>query len=622
MNYELISIDPLTYRLAGTQAFGSPIGLKIEKEHNQRGSFSFSLASSLAEFESAITTPNGMCQVMAYIEGKPYIHGIISNYTPSDEGYITVECIEILQLLEDNIIEGNYELSNIEMEYVPPATGITDSEATEEKKVAYWDKEKGASYWYSLPTEYQLTTRKTQEGSNIVIEETTNHKGYYLNEDSKGVTSTGKGTIFNRQLNASGRTNHSLYLESNGITALLVSPICEELPTLGQGIFMDITRPGVPPEQSYTADTLNNSRLVVYGKGIDGEIIEYAPGLPLATIIPLPTFFNGDVEVSAIYAAMFGTVNVGYTLSETAEDYFLDLFIRINYNGQSKFIEFTGIHYPKSAFDTNLLTARGSLSIVAGSTLTKADIYKEDTKSLLEWMNEASELVSFVAGNESDATLQEFTKLTYSDASRLAIVNDLIELAGTISLDYVGIVNGKPTYAVYDYSTLEQAYKFVGSDDVFNIEYKKDFADVYNVLTARANYTYSNEQYNINNSMQMVIRPDVARPNRLGRLKEKVISSDSIKDIYTLTVWANYIYNEHCYPATPIDFDTYLDDFWIGAKFGQTIVMHGLEEGKGISEKLQGISIDTTTGVASVKLAKRITLQSALLESRIKAYSR
>lgn len=600
MNFELFLINPVTYSKESNKAFSNAFGLTIEKSLNGIGSFSFAVALGQAKFKQAVTHQAGMKHVMVYADGKPYMHGVITSYDSSDIGLTKIECREVLQLLQDSIIEGKYEITNIQSEYVPPSTGVDVADHYDLVQYPYWNKANGLGYWYSR----SILMSTPMDNLPSIFE-------YGLKEDSSGVSmgngSLARNFIYNRYFTENPKDNYSYMVKSNGVGALCVMPICSEQRPFPQGVLFDLAF-------SVSEETGEPLGGYVFASVIDstGEISQMWQH-------SLPTFNFNNREVSGLYAAARGEVECYYDFKTLETEYLIDRTIVINFNGQRKVLECLGMSFPKSLFDTSKLVSRGAICMSQGTTITSALIGKDTESSIVDFINATSDSISFGMHEGSTPASAYVTKLSYGDSDRWSIISDLLNIEGGVSLRYKESKLGVISYEIVKYDQLQQVVKFTDGSDVFNVEYLKDFADVYNVLTARCNYSHSHNQYSYNNSIEIVLRPDAERPNYLGRLKEKVISSNSIKDIYTLTLWASSIYEEHCYPASPIDFDTLLSADWLNMAFGQTVIMHGLEEGVGISEKLNKISIDTSTGIARISLAKRVSLASALIENRLNA---
>ncbi|GAA5437568.1 hypothetical protein [Deinococcus aquaticus] len=600
MNFELFLINPVTYSKESNKAFSNAFGLTIEKSLNGIGSFSFAVALGQAKFKQAITHQAGMKHVMVYADGKPYMHGIITSYDSSDIGLTKIECREVLQLLQDSIIEGKYEITNIQSEYIPPSTGVDVADHYDLVQYPYWNKANGLGYWYARSILLSPATDKLPSISD-----------YGLKEDSNGVSmgsgELAKNFVYNRYFAENPKDNYSYMVKSNGIGALSVLPICSDEPPYPQGILFDAV---------YSISETTGEPLDGY---VFAAVIDYEGKISQMYQHSLPVFNFNNREVSGLYAAARGEVECYYDFKTLESEYIVDRTIVINFNGQRKITSFEGMSFPKSLFDVSKLNARGAICVSQGTTITSALIGKDSESSIVDFINESSDSIAFSMHEDSAPANAYVTKLSYSDSDRWSIISDLLNIEGGVSLRYKESKLGVISYEIVKYDQLQQVVKFTDGSDVFNVEYLKDFADVYNVLTARCNYSHSHNQYSYNNSIEIVLRPDAERPNYLGRLKEKVVSSNSIKDIYTLTLWASSIYDEHCYPASPIDFDTLLSADWLDMAFGQTVIMHGLEEGVGISEKLNKISIDTSTGIARISLAKRVSLASALLENRLNA---
>ncbi|MFC3833100.1 MULTISPECIES: hypothetical protein [Deinococcus] len=604
MIFELQLVTPQTY--ATYSFFKNVANIKTKKSYNNIGSFSFSVLSSFSDFDRAITTPEGQGQVVIYADGKPYLHGVIDTYSPTESGFVDVSCTEILQLLKDDIIVGDYKLSNYKYEYLPEASPIQDRSNSD------FNEAEVESYWGQYGDSY------------FVADIYSDSEGTYVNaiDDGQGVSYYGAASgvrqkIYPRWLINNRQTSYILKMEGTGFPRNFYyvgshnwsNKTSTETQNVGDGIYT--TAAPINPSQTTPGGLFNVGPYYLYIKTKNGSTNNFLMNIRIdpftsvlgRKIIPYFMLYNSPFKAVFSYSEDATTFYVGLsiTFNVDGEDY--------TYSNQASFNK----SYYNGAYNAQAFFMVDSVACKYHSFRFE-EVNKENH---LDWLNRVSDSISFI--RTTNALTGYSWSLKYTDADKWQIVSKILELGGNATLEYAGIADNKPTYYVHNYSNLEELYKFANGDEIFNVRYEKDFSDTYNVLVASAKRTTNQGNSTLVTTYSITIAPNPDRPNRLGRLKKKIANPSGIEDIETLTQWALSVYDEHSAPSEPVSFNSILDSFWLKTLPGQYITIHGLLEGQTIVEQVNNISIDEGTGTVSVELAKRLTLKSALIEARLAA---
>lgn len=608
MIFEAQVLNPATYETHDFNISQFITDVKTTKAINNIGSFSFSVHSSFSDFEDTITTPDGQGQIILYADGQPYLHGVIDNYSPTETGFVSVSCIEILQVLRDDIILGEFRLNNFLSEYVPDAspTNALDTEGYDKDTLeAYWGQI-GDSYFaadiYTDGTKTFINALDDGEGVTFAYSGIDSVQKFFprwmINNRQSAYTARMEGTGFPRRFHYLGPQNW------NAKTPTYPSSPGED------GIYVDYspvdasqTAPGLPFNVGpyYISIKLRNGNSVSTITQLRIDPFTAPSG---RRVIPWSLLFNSPFKAAFKYTEDINNYYVSLEVSFMADGYWANYstpratIFKGNYTGGTNAQAFFMID--RSACKYNVVRFE-----------------KPVKETHYDWINKVSTSIKFIKGNK---ILEGYSNsLRYTDADKWQIVTKLLELSGTGTIAYAGIVNGFPTYKVYDYEKLTTLYKFADGSDIFSVRYEKDFSDTYNVLIANAKSEYKQGNTTVVNNIQVVIQPTPDRPNRLGRLKRRIQNPSGIEDIATLNQWALAVYEEHSHPSEPIDFQAKFDTFWLGVIPGQYITIHGLLEGRTVTEQINKISVDGNSGTVSIELAKRLTLKSVLLEARLSA---
>ncbi|WP_234305329.1 hypothetical protein [Deinococcus ficus] len=586
--FEMMIIDPVTYKPRQFNIFRNLADLEATKAYNEIGSFSFSVKSDFVDFETAITTPNGQGQVMIYANGKPYLHGVIDSYTPNDNGFIDVECTEILQLLKDDVVLGELKLSNFIGEYVPPKVGSTTTYDDYVGRSVYFSMA-GPSYFYVAPHNFN--------GQNMVqVVETADGLTTQANNDLGQLQTIYPKWLVNTPQDYKMTMNTVGYLRYFGFTGVQKTSTADgDVGTAPDGVLMDLISPSLG---QYTMRILAKI----------GNTPTYVASYDFPTYVP-------GTNILVHSALGFGDVTYRFEYSDTPSAYVVSVYVTLSGEGYKHEFSLTNVSVDKSLY-SGAKSGSAFFAIQKGTVVKALSFERSPKQTYATWLETVEGPINFVL---IDSSLGEkwTWKLAFTDTDRWQVVSRLLELMETATLHYVGIEGGRPTYYIYNYELLSTAYKFADSSEVFNVSYEKDFSDTFNVLIARAEL-----EENVNGKIEKtnyeyVIQPSPERPNRLGRLRKRIMNPSGITDLATLTTWALAVYEEHSYPEEPVDFQTFITDFWLDVKLGQYVTVHGLLQGKTITEQVNKVNISFSSGMMKVELARRLTLKSALIEARL-----
>ncbi|KQR08836.1 hypothetical protein ASF71_10015 [Deinococcus sp. Leaf326] len=557
--YEAVLTDPLSYRVVDRAALGGAFNFTYTESYRSFSAFSFSLKGTVREFEDLISLDSGRAGILLYVNGVQRIQGLIQNYSPSGEGFITVNCSEILAGLDD-AWSGKLDLNNILFEYIPSETGIeasTDLATLYE----YWNKGFGKSNFFFTPG-INNYSRVGETSEGVVVPEGSTNDLYIRPFSSRNFFDytlhiKGLGKPFSRLYLSSSVyiqfTGNSFDLMSNG--SILRSTGSIDTYTVGGG-----SQPLI--------DSLSNAE--VYYKAL-----------------VTPTGIEFQVRVK--YLGVFKEYNIPFTyLTLGPSDVHLSL-------GNGAGIAKLYVEAPQKRTFLDWLNTVGT---------GQGDNVQ----------------VRFIQGAGARATGTAL-RLTYTDGNRWSIVSEILELMGNATLEYYGLLQGTPTFFVHDYSELSILNKFYDTGEIFNTSYQKDFANERNVLEIRASDSVKGRSQTTNNTLSITIRPSPERPNRLGKEWKIIQGVEGITDIDTLLKYALSVYEEISSPKEAVDFEVHTSSFWLEVLVGQYVNIFGLPEGKKITEQINSITFTESTGITRIELADRLSLASAFLQARLKANS-
>jgi len=596
--FELRLINPVTGKTASLGIISKVYGIKVTKAFNDIGSFAFSYLGDIADFEAEITTPDGQAQVLIYSDGKPFTFGTINSYSPSSDNVVDVECVEILNILKEDVLIEGLTLTNWDFEYLPASSPAVDADFNEVD--AYWG-ENGKSLFAS---EYYL---RGEDNRVITI---ASESEYGLKVGNRPYSYT---YIYPRKYIGNIPFRYTVEAESYGMFKSFQFISLQSwnrnsydvtLPDR-EGVFVHMqvnphpTSPYVNSWKLILSTCYGGTRVdlaedVIDGITVDGKYI--------------------DANDFALYANCKTT----YTFEEQLNGYLVSAKWISTIDDVEYVFEIPSTLVPKPA--NPIFNSAGGFVLPIFGTVFKYNIAKENKTSLLDWLKQISPNLDFIESDSGNPIFsQAVNKLSFDTGDRWQVASKIIEIMGAVSLDFEGVQGGKPVYRIYPYETLPNLYKFADGDEVFDVQYQKDYSDVFNILYASCTKEIRLENKTIAEKSNLTIAPNPDRPNRLGRLVKRIMQPDGIEDIETLTKWALAIYEEHSYPEEPIDFTVPISEFWLSIKLGQYITMHGIIQGKAITEQVNKLDIDESTGMVSVELAKRLTLKSALIQARLAA---
>lgn len=602
MIFETQVINPVTY--TPFKFLKHVTGITTKVAYNDIGSFSFSVQADFVEFEKMITTPNGQGQILIYADGKPYIQGVIDSYTPNDYGFIDVECTEILQTLKDDIIVGDYRLTNLIQEYMPEETPNPD-----EFDMEYYWGPNGSGY-FAADT-YRDSTNKPH--INVIDR----GEGITYTADSNGAIGI-EQHIFPRWLLDKPQPRYTMRLEGEGFPRRFhwtgehswgYKTIRDSIDA-ENGLYL-VSAP-IDPSQTVAGGLINVGpyNLIVRARTSSGysdvATVRIDPYIsPLGRkVTPWQMLFSYPFKAKFNYAEDSGSVYIGFS-------------IVFSYDGEDRLYELPTMPVSKSIIPSYRNAQAFMMINHPACRYGLVSFERPQFETHADWLRMVSPDINF---NIQQEALEGYSwSLKYTDADRWQIVKKILELGQHATLQYAGIVGGKPTYRVLHLPDLPNLYKFAEAGEIYNARYEKDFSDTYNVLITSAKKEITQGDLTLVTNFNLTIAPSPERPNRLGRLKKKIASASGIEDIETLTQWALALYEEHSSPSEPVSFNAQLSPFWTDITMGQYITIHGLIEGQTITEQVNNIGIDESTGTVSVELAKRLTLQSALIEARLAA---
>lgn len=570
--FEAYLTDPVTYQVLDRVSLRDAFGFTYTENYINFSNFSFSLPSTVREFEDLIATPNGQAGIVLYVNGQVKVQGLIQNYSPTGDGFITVTCAEILAGLDD-AWNGKLDLTNVEFEYQPSEVGI-DANIDRETQYEYWNYGFGKHpFFYS-----DGITENSRIGESA--------DGISVGEGNTAVVKV-------RAFKARKYPTYVLHMKGLGKPFTKFNLNYEG----GFSITFDGLKFVLMNGAGTVATTENVERYIIGGgqqdiyESLANADVYYT--FRYSEISPTETKISAEVKI--LYLGVFKT----YTIPETT-----------------------------IAVASQPASVEPSVTLSNGAGIARMYVESREMTTFIDWLNTVGEgqegynsvKVRFVQGAGNRAAGHAL-RLSFDDPNRWQAVSSIIELIGNCTLEYVGVLEGKPTFLVHDFTELPTVRKFYDLGQIFNANYQKDLANVFNVLTIRATDSTQGLTTSVNNTFSITISPTPERPNTLGRLRPMIMGAEGIRDIDTLIQYAFSVYDEHNKATEPIDFETITDTFWLGCVTGQFVTIYGLPEGRIITEQINSMTFNQQQGTIRIELAERLTLVAALMQARLKANS-
>lgn len=573
--YTLVTLNPSNYRPEDFSALKDAFDISVSKTFNGIGSLSFTVPYTVSDLLAVLDTDSGLAQVLVLLNGRPFFQAVIENYSPEGEGFTRVDAAEVLNLLTEDIYEGTRETTNLFSEYKPSSSGISDS-ASDAERAAFWGKNGSRQgYFYSYPE-----SNKFSESGNGIVSGFDNG-GYLVNR----ALNNNRVNEFICVVGKSGRLlSYFYYLGSETSGTAEASGLRVQITPFGSMLF----------EQGSTGTWTSVGSLPAMSDIQIGN-----------TTVPITDALeNGDVEYR-------------FTYKVTDTDIKITASVRLTYAGVVRENKSPELSVPLSVLDPSYVD-QAMLNLGPGEGIRYYYLEKTEKETLFDWLNQVAPQIRWTLASTSDSPMNRTaTRLSFTDADTWQFVEKILQLAGNISLEYVGVVEGKPAYVIHDYEALTVVRKFYEGDELYEVSYDLDLSDTYNVLIATAVLDNEGETIKTTTNLRIAIQPDETKLAAwLGRKKKKLVKASGIKDIATLTQWAYSLYEENSEPSEAISFKAKLSAEWQSIILGQYIEVFGLPEGRKVREQITNITYDEATSEVAVELAKRVTLASAILEAR------